>query len=235
MKIRCVWEHNGNDSILYADNYIGAFTRGKNKEDAIRKMPAEIGSYLKWIGEFPSGSMDLDIVQEKTSRLAISDADSDVLFDEEKKPLSMNEYQEIKALALKSARDFLTLYQAIPDKNKSCLPIRNTFYGQVPRTADEMYEHTKNVNAYYFSEIGIEADNNGSIIECRQRGFKLLEKQPDFLNNIVCKGSYGEDWSLRKVLRRFVWHDRIHAKAMYRMALKEFGTESIPNVFSFEI
>ena len=24
-----------------------------------------------------------------------------------------------------------------------------------------MYEHTKNVNAYYFGEIGVEADNEG--------------------------------------------------------------------------
>ena len=47
------------------------------------------------------------------------------------------------------------------------------------------------------------------------------------------KGSYGEDWSLRKVLRRFIWHDRIHARAMYRMAIKVFGAESIVNPFYF--
>lgn len=55
------------------------------------------------------------------------------------------------------------MYQAIPDKNKSALLIRATFYGEIPRTANEMYEHTKNVNSYYFSEIGVQADNNGTI------------------------------------------------------------------------
>ena len=55
------------------------------------------------------------------STLTISDADSDVLFDEEKKPLSMAEYEELKSLALKSARDFLTMYEAVPDKDKSVL------------------------------------------------------------------------------------------------------------------
>ena len=34
MKVRCVWEHNGNDSILYAENFIGAFTRGSSLEEA---------------------------------------------------------------------------------------------------------------------------------------------------------------------------------------------------------
>lgn len=232
MKIRCVWEHNGNDSILYSDNFVGAFTRGETKDIAIQKIPSEIMSYLKWKGEMASGSFEPVIVQEKESELTVSDADSDVLFDEEKKPLSISEYEELKALALKSARDFQSLYDAIPDKNKSCLPVRTTFYGQIPRTAFEMYEHTKNVNDYYFGEIGVEADHEGNIVECRQRGFALLESRADFLKNTVYLGSYDEEWSLRKVLRRFIWHDRIHAKAMYRMAVKTFG-DDIPNVFHF--
>lgn len=32
MKIKCVWEHNGNDSLLYSNNFIGAFTRGETLE-----------------------------------------------------------------------------------------------------------------------------------------------------------------------------------------------------------
>lgn len=83
-------------------------------------------------------------------------------------------------------------------------------------------------------EIGVSADNEGSIVECRKRGFALLESQHDFLNNMVYLGSYDEEWSLRKVLRRFIWHDRIHAKAMYRMAIKTFGDNAVPNVFQFE-
>lgn len=232
MKIRCVWEHNCNDSILYSIDYTGAFTRGETRDVAIQKMASEIRSYLQWKGSSVPASLEPIIVQEKDSGLAISDADSDVLFDEEKNPLNILEYEELKALALKSAYDFLKLYETIPDKNKSCLPVRKTFYGQVPRTAFEMYEHTKNVNDYYFGEIGVEADHEGNIVECRQRGFALLESRADFLKNTVYLGSYDEEWSLRKVLRRFIWHDRIHAKAMYRMAVKTFG-DDIPNVFHF--
>lgn len=232
MKISCVWEHNGCDSILHASSYVGAYTRGETKDIALQKMAGEIVSYLKWKGEAIPDALEVMIVQEKASGLMISDADSDVLFEEERKPLSGAEYEELKALALKSAQDFLDLYEAIPDREKSCLPVRMTFYGQVPRTASEMYEHTKNVNDYYFGEIGVETDHEGTIVECRQRGFAMLESQPDFLENIVYPGSYGEEWSLRKALRRFIWHDRIHAKAMYRMAVKTFGG-GIPDPFRF--
>ena len=144
------------------------------------------------------------------------------------------EYEELKALALKSAKDFLTLYEAFPDKDRAAYPARQTFYGAVPRTAREMYEHTRSVNAYYFTEIGVSADNNDSILDCRRRGFAALEAMPGYLENCVLEGSYGEFWSLRKLLRRFIWHDRIHAKAMYRLSLRLYGEGIVPNIFGFE-
>ena len=233
MTINCVWEHNGNDTLLYAVDYIGAYTRGESLEIAKAKMPGEIVSYLKWLGDDTSDNIEVVITQEKDSELAIKDADSDVLFECEKAPLTADEYEKLKALALKSAKDFLALYDSIPDKSATAIAERKTFYGRVPRTADEMYEHTKNVNEYYFSEIEVDADNGGTIYECRKRGFEALEAKHDFLVTAVIEGSYGEDWSLRKVLRRFIWHDRIHARAMYRMAVKVFGAENVANPFYF--
>ena len=233
MTINCVWEHNGNDTLLYATNFVGAYTRGESLEIAKEKMPQEIVSYCNWLGMDAAGKTEIVIVGEKRSELAICDADSDVLFESEKAPLTAEEYKKLKALALKSAQDFLALYDSVPDKNATAAPERKTFYGKVPRSADEMYAHTKNVNEYYFSEIHVDADNDGSIYACRKRGFEALEAKVDFLENVVVAGSYGEDWSLRKVLRRFIWHDRIHAKAMYRMATKVFGVESIVNPFYF--
>ena len=79
----------------------------------------------------------------------------------------------------------------------------------------------------------IDADNEGSIYECRKRGFEQLENTTDFLNCRLQEGSYGEMWSVRKVLRRFIWHDRIHAKAMWKMVKKTFGENAVENIFGF--
>ena len=231
--MRFIWEHNGDDTLLYSGECIGAFTRGANLDEAIEKIPDEINSYLNWRKEPTLENITIEIIQEKNSNLQIKDADSDVIFDTETSPLSIEAYLQLKEMVLQSALDFYKLYLSIPDKNVSCLPKRNTFYGAVPRTAQEMYEHTKNVNVYYFGEIGIDSDNEGTIYECRKRGFELLEKTEGFLDNPVFEGSYGEMWSLRKMLRRFLWHDRIHAKAMYRMAVKTFGSDCVENVFGF--
>lgn len=233
MKINCVWEHNGNDTLLYAVDCVGAYTRGENLDVAIAKMQNEIQSYIRWCEAEEADSIEVDVVEENPSELNIKDADSDVIFESEKAPLTEDEYKNLKALALKSAKDFLQLYLSIPDKDFSSSPERKTFYGQVPRSANEMYRHTKNVNEYYFAEIGVEADNEGDIYECRKRGFDALEKKLNFLDNPVVEGSYGEYWSARKVIRRFIWHDRIHAKAMYRMAARAFGRDNVKNSFAF--
>lgn len=243
MEIRCIWEHNGNDTLLYSANFIGAFSRGESKKVALSKMEDEVKAYLRWKSGVTADlqekvnvidSFEITVSQEKVSTLDICDADSDVIFNEEKGALTLEEYTELKKLVLKSAEDFLKLYEAVPDKNKSVIPHKKTFLGERPRTAYEMYEHTKSVNTYYFGEIGVDADNEGTIYECRKSGVELLERQENFLKNPVIVGSYDEEWSLRKVFRRFLWHDRIHAKAMYRMAVKTFGEGSVPDVFRFE-
>ena len=233
MIINCFWEHNRGDTLLYAVDLPGAFTRGESLSVAIAKMPAEIKAYLAWKGDPIPDLMEIVIAEEKKSELDIRDADSDAIFDNEKAPLTREEYEVLKALALRSAKDFLALYESIPDKDAGLSPLRKTFYGQVPHTAREMYAHTKSVNAYYFGEIGVEADNEGDIYTCRKRGFEALEAQADFLHLPVIEGSYGEYWSVRKMLRRFIWHDRIHARAMWRGACRVFGANEIENPFRF--
>lgn len=233
MKLTCVWEHNGGDTLLWADNLPGLCARGASLEEAKRKLPGEARRFLLWQGKEPPSDFTVDVVQEEPSQGDIRDADSFVIFQSERPPLPLEEYRELKALVLRSAGDFETLYQAVPDKEAASLPPRRTFYGQVPRTAREMYVHTRNVNDYYFGEIGVDADNEGSILACRERAFVLLEQRPGFLENQVYAGSWDEEWSLRKVLRRFLWHDRIHAKAMARMGARVFGPSALPDVFRF--
>ena len=107
MKIECFWEHNGEDTLLYAGSLPGAYTRGESLETALRKMDREAISYLRWTGAPNPERIAVEIVQERVNSLEIRDADSNVLFESEKAPLSFEEYAQLKALALKSAEDFL--------------------------------------------------------------------------------------------------------------------------------
>ena len=59
-----------------------------------------------------------------------------------------------------------------------------------------------------------------------------LEALPDFLSGSIHIAPDGEQWTMRKTLRRFLWHDRIHAKAMWRTASALWGS-SVENPFDF--
>ena len=79
----------------------------------------------------------------------------------------------------------------------------------------------------------MEVGNEPDILICRWAGFAALERQPRYLHNAVFHGSYDEDWTLRKVLRRFVWHDRIHGRAMWRMACALCGSRRVADPYRF--
>ena len=111
---------------------------------------------------------------------------------------------------------------------------RKTFYGDVPLTAEAMYEHTKNVNGYYFKGIQVSVKDESDMYHRRVAGFSLLEEQSDFLCNHIHTDEHQEQWNVRKVCRRFIWHDRIHARAMYRMARRLCPEAEIANPFFFD-
>ncbi len=234
-EIRVVAETNGHGVLLYAENFPGAFVRGASLEEAMGKWPEELAAYLRWRDGAAPADFVPRIVQEQRCGLRVEDADSDVLFESERPPLERAEYAALKALCLRSAADFLRVYESAPEKDRPLVPARETFYGPVPRTAEEMYQHTKNVNSYYFGETGVAVGNEPDILQCRQEGFARLEDQEGFLRNPVFDGSYGELWSLRKVLRRFLWHDRIHARALVRRGIQVWGRTNVADPFFFAV
>ncbi|GGP11832.1 hypothetical protein [Oceanobacillus neutriphilus] len=230
-----VVEYNDKGYLMNSESFPGAYTRGREREEALSKFPAEIKRYYRWAGidYAETDIVETIIVQSKESDLEIHEADSDIIFLSEQEPLLETEYKVIKKRVLQSAHDFQMLYDSIPDKNYTSLPKRKSFYGAVPNSPEEIYEHTNGVTNYYTGEIGVELNNIDDIYQNRIQALKRIEEIGDFLQNKVFQGSYGEQWSLRKVLRRFIWHDYIHAKGMYRMAVKEWAESKIQNPYYF--
>lgn len=232
MIIRAVIEFNDKGYMIHAENFAGAFSRGKTKEEALGKLCVEVEQYLLWsLVAKEINDFTIEVVQQEKSEAEVSEADSTVIFDSERTPLTMHEYRQTKELVIKSARNFDELYNSIPDKNKTTISARQTFYGSVPRTANEMLAHVNEVTKSYVSGLVVVEDGM-DIYADRIAVFDQIERLPNYLNNNVYTGSYNELWSIKKVMRRFIWHDRIHAKAMYRMAVRIWG-DIIANPFYF--
>ena len=231
--VKCIWEHNGSDTLLWSDECPGACSRGPSLDIALAKLDAELRSYLRWSDSMTGcGAQFLPvIVEEHCSALDIADADSDVLFHSETGPLDAATYRRLKRLVLKSAADYQALHDAIPHRERLLFPARRTFYGSVPRSASALYRHMTGVNGYYWQNIGLDTPDSGVLLADREEGFRLLEARPDYLANPVYTAADGECWSLKKVLRRFLWHDRIHGRALYRRVVRMYGPGRVQDVF----
>lgn len=229
--LRLIREYNGGGNLLWAADYPGAFSRGSTLEEALAKLPAEVTAYCRWSGLAPPGEAGCVLCQTERAAdsLQICEADTEILFHGEALPLSETEYRALRRLVLKSAEDFQWVFEAVPDKDRPAIPARTTFYGETPRTAREMYAHTNGVTGYYIRQLGASAVEEASIVTARRLALDALEALPNLLKSEPLPGDFGELWSARKVLRRFLWHDRIHVKAMIRMACTLWG--ALPNPF----
>ncbi len=228
-------EYNEKGELLYSATFPGAFTRAATLTEALAKFPHEIRCYCTWSDDdFRTGEPLLSrVTEEHLTNLQVEDADSDVIFASERNPLSISAYERLKHLALKSAADFTQVCRSIPDPDAILMPHRKTFYGDCPNTAKRIFLHVSKVNNYYFSQLGIEIKEGPELTRGRAEGFEQLEKKKRFLDSDVVEGDGGKLWSIAKLLRRFIWHDRIHARAMVRQGLHHGFLIADPFGFGF--
>ena len=202
----------------------GAYVRGLTEEEAISKTSEEAKSYLAWLGHESSQVSKARIVQTHRCKLMIEDADCEILLTDDKSPVNMQEFQRLVELAKYSGLTFTKLYDSSELKDwVDEARIRKTFYGQTKKTIRETFEHVKQTQYYYVSRTGssVAANENESFA-------KVRELMLDYITNLFRQDGNSkinirdnEEWTLRKILRRFIWHDRIHGKAITRILEKQ--------------
>lgn len=233
-KVRLAVEQSPNGTMIHLIDMPGAFTRGESLDIAVNKVIGEAQMYERWTGEFRNQTnYQLETVQVENTNAQICDGDTEILTI--KDTASDSAYmQTLKQLAIKSAQDFQILYDSVPNKEfNDITKNRATFYGKVPSNAKEILVHVDEVAGYYLSriDIGFTEDKNDLVFN-RCKGIEVIEKSDKYLSNqILYKDK--EYWTTAKVLRRFIWHDRIHARALYRFAVKTWGDVKIANAFNF--
>jgi len=233
--IRVAVEENHKGTMVHLLDMPGAFTRAEKPDDAIAKVIYEARMYERWIGKTHDKEYEVEITQRETTNAQLDDGDTEILVSRDK-DLDLNYFQQLKMLALKSAKDFQKLYDSIPDKECDDISkARTTFYGKVPSNAKEILFHVDKVNAYYLSRINMDfTGDKNDLVANRIHILELIESNKEVMKNPIIFID-NEYWTTAKVLRRFVWHDRIHARALYRFAVRKWGLDHICDAFNFSI
>jgi hypothetical protein len=222
-RISVALETNGRGFIGFIVQLQGAYVRGKTEEEALSKVDSEVKSYAKWLGVDPHPHYDIHVSQRHTCTLSVEDADSEILIDEDKSPVSDYAFKKFCDLVTYSGETFYALYRNAELENwVDESRIRKTFYGETPTTIREIFEHVNGTQYYYLSRANLRPnERTGDFLLARRNCLSMLQDLFEKQHNDQLFRLDNEEWTLRKILQRFVWHDRIHGKAIVRIMQKQ--------------
>ena len=221
--ISIAFETNGKGYIGYLVELPGAYIRGRTEEGAISKLRQEVNLYLKWLSITPEQDYKIQVVQRHQSALAVEDADNEILLDTDRDTMGEEEFKNLVDLVCYSGETFLQLYKKTRFKDwVDESRIRKTFYGENPKTIQEIFNHVKGCHHYYLTRTKITFEKKEEeFTKIREFCLEKIEELYRVNNSSLIFEVENELWTIKKILRRFIWHDRIHAKAMTRILEKQ--------------
>ncbi len=202
----------------------GCFNKAPNQDEAIAKLPNAIREYWSWLSRHgeeltsPPASPTIEVAEVVSSDAGFVSGDKVALFGPDREPPT-DEELEIYLQRLKYSRqDLMELVRRIPHR------IMDEDPGGGQRTIGQTLKHVVRAEYWYLSRIYREPDFEGmpgEIFEAlrwmrdeavaRLRAFPVDERSRVFIRDeFVSPWGAGELWTFRKVLRRFIEHEREH-------------------------
>jgi hypothetical protein len=217
-------ETNGKGFMGFIIELPGSFVRGIEEQEIFSKVPAEAQSYLEWLESHSQVPEKVRVVQRHQCKSTVEDGDCEILLDTDQESAAPIEFTKLVELAKYSGQTFWSLCKTSELRDwVDPARKRSTFYGETPGTIVETYNHVNRTQYYYLSRTGIRFQEDSQFDFVRRRGYCLdqIEKMFAKNGNSQLFEVDNEQWTLKKILRRFIWHDRIHGKAIVRILHKQ--------------
>jgi len=215
-------ETNGKGFIGFLAELPGAFVRGRDEAEILSKVDWEVKTYFDWLG-IPHFSLGRTrIIERHSCQLMVEDADGEILLTADRSSMNQEEFRRLAAITRYSGKTFVSLYDSSQLRDwVDSSRVRKTFYGETPKTIREVFNHVAGTQHYYLSRVGLDVKQGGSFLDIRELGLERIWNLFQDKGNSLAYRVDGESWTVKKVLRRFIWHDRIHGKAITRILAKQ--------------
>jgi hypothetical protein len=215
--VEIIFETNGKAFIGWVKELPGSFIRGRTIIEAKETLETEIISYKKWLDLPLKNDIMTNYVVCNTNAI-VEEADTEILLD-----YDLDNYVNIEYLLfdckniLLSAEKLNELF--INCKHKNIIDkiwVGKCFLGDLPSTIEEHFDHVLSTQKWYLNNIGGNIGFDKDFICGRKRISEIIMAKYRNEGNKIYEQS-SEIWTIRKVIRRLIWHDRFHAKAIEEM------------------
>ncbi len=217
----------------------GCFTRGESRKEVLEALPRAIPRHLGFLEArgraSAAGTTEFDVVEEVEGVPELGEAGGAVaLFSSDFGPVDGEEFRGFLDLMGWNREELMALVGHLQDDAMNARPFPDKW------TIGETLRHVANAEEWYVSRLGVDIQGvYEGFIECvRPEGRRLpvlehldltrkgavhaLETAfnrgvPGVFTRAEYAGHPEERWTFRKVLRRFVEHEREHIGTMSRV------------------
>jgi uncharacterized damage-inducible protein DinB len=219
----------------------GCFARAHQRTEIFERLPRAICDYQRWLEDhgkstIPSDkTMEFEIAEEQTAIGPFNPGDAAALFAPEKEPIQPSEMERYLVLMKFSRSDLLKLVSGLSLSELDWQAGIHSF------SIHRILRHIGNAEEWYVSRLvptenlpkEWENDENMAIFDFldleRTTAVTCLQQLSDVQRSQVYFPQHWTDhpdeaWTARKVLRRFLEHEREHAHQIGH-ALKQYRTK----------
>lgn len=233
-----IWLHEltGNERgwSAWSLEHLGFATWAPEREDVLQRAPGKLAEYGRWRAEHglePEAMVGVGAGREVAVVEEIRG--NEVAFDHDLYAAESSEIDLCLALIACTRQDLLAEVEGVDDGILDLDPPYRDFADWARwRTVRQILERIALTEVgYYLPSIGYSGPDPDSLRRLAWREQLELSRAEtvSFLGRLAEEGdalrlSIGEEaWSVRKVLRRLVWHERLHLKSIRRI-LAELGS-----------
>ena len=226
------WEGNTSGWSAWSLAHLGFATWRPTREGVLERVPGKFDTYTAWLRQHGQ-----EVEEDDASNLEVVEeiAGDEVAFREDFLPAEDAEIARCEILLACSRRSLIETVSPLSDEALDRDPPYERFDEWAWwRTVRQIVAHIALCEVgYYLPSIGWrvpldpedlrDAPWREQLIRSREETLRFLEAMRTSKDRVrLTQGQ--EAWSLRKVLRRLVWHERVHWKSITRILRDWEGT-----------
>jgi hypothetical protein len=211
---------------VWVGELLGLFVNEPSEEEALRQLPGAIVAYLQWLRrhgddiEVPDAVM-VAVAERQTPDLDLAYGEYGALYDLDRVPVTDDDLAHAAHWMRYMRHDTLELVARLP---ADAMAWRRT-PGHEYSIGDYL-EHIARAERWYLSRLWSEVPKHVpgptpvlSLAQSRERVLNWLLTMPADLRGKVIDFGGGDLWTARKVLGRYLYHERYHIRSIARIAL----------------
>jgi len=207
--------------VAWVFEYPGCYARASTRDQALGLVPQVIEELLvrlrqaAFLPDNESPEINVAVAEEFRAFQSTRDYLVNAFFDNDRIPLTENDIKYAHCVLGINRNDLLAVIDGLLQNDLS-----REIQGEVQKNIGGILRHIGTAEWWYWDRLGLAfprqdrpVDIGTLLATIREFTIKHL---PELVGSTLIKTCSGEEWSPRKLLRRTIWHERVHTLQVKR-------------------